>query len=506
MAEQTSTSPVPAPESVTGVQLAQGIGQQEAKGFWADAWSQVFKRPGAVIGMCWVGVVLFFAIYSPILASGHPLLMKKVDETGKMVTSSPLLEHLSSVDIGLMIGGILVPIFLLLPSRIIPLARSTRAIIVLAVGIQIGVAIVAAGIVDAQFFKTRNITPGALKFKNSPFADFKLALMIGAGAAVLCSLLPMLRSWSLRGVVVGIAFLCSVGLLTLRWDTPLETFQYRQQQAQGTVQATYTLIPFSPGQTSTRWFNQPPMTDIATVEGETYRPEMGNATFLLGTDVLGADVLTQLLHASRLSISIGLVSTGLALMIGITMGALMGYFGGGVDMLLFRVLEVFMSVPVLFLLIVAAGVLPQELRSTYVMMAIIGCFTWTGAARFTRAEFMKLRNQDFVQSAKAVGLPLRAIMFKHMLPNGVTPVLVEASFMIASAILIEAILSFLGLGPVGQPSWGKLLNNATGEAGDFLWWLAIFPGGAIFFTVLSYNLIGEALRDAIDPKLRKARV
>jgi peptide/nickel transport system permease protein len=160
-------------------------------------------------------------------------------------------------------------------------------------------------------------------------------------------------------------------------------------------------------------------------------------------------------------------------------------------------------VPVLFLLIVAAAVLP---RNTYVMMAIIGCVTWTGAARFTRAEFMKLRNQDFVQAARAMGLPLRSILFRHMLPNGVTPVLVDASFAIAAAILAEATLSYLGLGPEEQPSWGRLLSDATNTVGDFVWWLAIFPGLAIFLSVLSYNLLGEALRDAIDPKLKKARV
>jgi peptide/nickel transport system permease protein len=179
----------------------------------------------------------------------------------------------------------------------------------------------------------------------------------------------------------------------------------------------------------------------------------------------------------------------------------MGYFGGWIDLLLFRVVEIFMAVPVLFLLIVAAGVLP---RDTYVMMAIIGCFSWTGAARFTRAEFLKLRKQDFVQGAQATGLPLRAILFRHMLPNGVTPVLVDASFAIAAAISVEATLSFLGLGPDGQASWGKLLSSATASTGTFVWWLAVFPGLAIFLSVLSYNLLGEALRDAIDPKLRKA--
>jgi peptide/nickel transport system permease protein len=135
---------------------------------------------------------------------------------------------------------------------------------------------------------------------------------------------------------------------------------------------------------------------------------------------------------------------------------------------------------------------------------IIGCVSWTGAARFTRAEFFKLRKQDFVQGAQAAGLPLRSVLFRHMLPNGVTPVLVDASFAVAAAIIAEATLSYLGLGPDGQSSWGKLLSSATGTTGTFVWWLAIFPGLAIFLTVLSYNMLGEAMRDAIDPKLRKA--
>lgn len=507
MPDQTSTTTSPTHVSVTGVQLAQGIGQQEAKGFWEDAWAQVFKRPSAIVGMCWVGVVVFFAIYAPVLASGHPLLERRLDPAGNVLgISSPLLRHLSATDIALMLAGVLVPTLMLLPRRVFPLARSRRAMILLAIGVQVGLAIVLAGLVDARFFKTRDVSPAMVRFRQGPNSDMILAMIVSSVVAVVCIALPIVRTVSMRAATVAVALVFAIGLLALRWDTPIEKFAYRSQQASGEISAIYTLVPFSPSQTSTKWFNQKPMVDIEAAEGVGYSEKSGNATFLLGTDVLGGDVLSQIIHASRLSVSIGLVSTGLALMIGISMGAVMGYFGGWVDMLLFRVLEVFMSVPVLFLLIVAAGVLPNELRSTYVMMAIIGCFTWTGAARFTRAEFMKLRNQDFVQSAKAVGLPLRAIMFKHMLPNGVTPVLVEASFMIASAILIEAILSFLGLGPVGQPSWGKLLNYATGEAGDFLWWLAIFPGGAIFFTVLSYNVIGEALRDAIDPKLRKARV
>jgi peptide/nickel transport system permease protein len=200
------------------------------------------------------------------------------------------------------------------------------------------------------------------------------------------------------------------------------------------------------------------------------------------------------------------VSTGISLLIGVTLGAIAGYFGGWADILIQRLIEIFMAVPVLFLLIVAAGVLPPELRNVYVTMAIIGLVSWTGVARFTRAEFFRLRNQDFVQAAKAMGLPLRSILFKHMLPNGVTPVLVDASFAIAAAILAESTLSYLGLGPVDTASWGKLLSSAMNAEGEFKWWLAVFPGVAIFLTVLSYNILGEALRDAIDPKLKKARV
>ena len=140
-------------------------------------------------------------------------------------------------------------------------------------------------------------------------------------------------------------------------------------------------------------------------------------------------------------------------------------------------------------------------RDIYLIMVVIGLTSWPAYARFLRAEFLKLREQDYIQAALACGLPLRSILFRHMLPNGVAPLLVGASFGIATAILAEATLSFLGLGLVDEPSWGGMLNQAVGPSGTFSLWLATYPGLAIFFTVFAYNLIGEALRDAIDPKL-----
>jgi len=229
---------------------------------------------------------------------------------------------------------------------------------------------------------------------------------------------------------------------------------------------------------------------------------------LFGTDAAGSDVASRLIHATRVALSIGFVSTTIALLIGITMGALMGYFGGWVDIVGMRIIEIFMAIPRLFLLLTVIAFIPPEWNEymLYAMMAVIGAFSWMGAARFIRAEFLRLRDQDFVQAAKAVGLPLRSVLFRHMLPNGVTPVLVDASFGVAAAIFVETGLSFLGFGiKPPNPSWGKMLAEAVDTStGVFNWWLAIFPGIMIFLTVFAFNLIGDALRDAIDPKLKKA--
>ena len=228
----------------------------------------------------------------------------------------------------------------------------------------------------------------------------------------------------------------------------------------------------------------------------------------MGTDDTGSDVAARLIHATRVALSIGFVSTGIALAIGIVVGALMGYFGGWVDMLGSRVIEIFMAIPRLFLLLTIIAFIPPAWNDhlLYAMMVIIGLTSWMSAARFIRAEYLRLRHQDFVQAAQAVGLPMRSILFKHMLPNGVTPVLVDASFGVAAAIFIETGLSFLGFGiKPPNPSWGHMLSKAVNPAtGLFYWWLAVFPGIMIFLTVFSFNLIGDALRDAIDPKLKKA--
>jgi peptide/nickel transport system permease protein len=493
----------PAAEAVTGVQLAQGVGIQPAKGFWADAWSQVLKRPAAIAALAWLGIVAFLAVFAPLIGSGHPLIFRELDDAGGVVAKSyPLFRQLRSADVILILGALIaVPWILLAPKD----RRSTR------LGAAIFAALVAAVVVIGSSFVQsatlgRDVSGLARQIKDLGFANLVVPCVFAVVAFALAMTVPILTR-PRRITIAGAACLLAILSVAATWDRPqVEVFNYLDREAAGTASGTYTLVPWSPSQRFSELNRKPPGTTLGAGRGLAAGTPGATNTFYLGTDAFGQDVLSQLLSASRLAISIGLVSTGIATLIGVTLGALMGYFGGWVDMLLFRVVEVFMAVPLLFLLIVAAAVLPPDLRTVYTMMVIIGCFTWTSAARFTRAEFLKLRSQDFVQSARAVGLPLRSILFKHMLPNGVTPVLVDASFGVAAAITIEATLSFLGLGPVDRPSWGKLLSNATNPEGEFKWWLAIFPGVAIFLTVLSYNLIGEAMRDAIDPKLKKARV
>ncbi|HLL90109.1 MAG TPA: ABC transporter permease, partial [Tepidisphaeraceae bacterium] len=233
------------------------------------------------------------------------------------------------------------------------------------------------------------------------------------------------------------------------------------------------------------------------------RLQRPSAAHWFGTTGSGADLASNMIHATRIALSIGFISTGIAIVIGVVVGGLMGYYAGWVDLVGMRLVEIFSAIPTLLLLLCFVAVFEPNL---YLMMVIIGLTSWEGYAVFTRAEYLSLRQRDFVQAAIAAGVPLRSVLFRHILPNGIAPVLISASFGVASAILAESTLSFLGIGlGVDEASWGKLLEDARGVGGTFYWWLAIVPGGAIFLTVFAYNLVGEALRDALDPHTNRQR-
>lgn len=219
---------------------------------------------------------------------------------------------------------------------------------------------------------------------------------------------------------------------------------------------------------------------------------------LMGTDEQGRDIASRMVHGAQVSLSVGLVAVSIYVVIGLIMGSLAGYFGGRVDLLISRVIEIVMCFPTFFLILTVLAFLEPSLVN---IMIVIGITGWTGIARLVRGEFLKLKDLEFVQSARALGYPVRRIIFRHILPNALSPVLVSVTFGIASAVLVESSLSFLGFGvQPPTPSWGDILSQSR-EFMDIAWWLMLFPGIAIFVTVTAFNLVGEGLRDAIDPRL-----
>ncbi len=221
---------------------------------------------------------------------------------------------------------------------------------------------------------------------------------------------------------------------------------------------------------------------------------------LLGTDDTGRDLLSRLIHGTRISLTIGVVAVSIYITIGVILGSLAGYFGGWVDILISRLIELMICFPTFFLIIAIVAYLPQ---SIYNIMIVIGATGWAGVARLVRGEFLRVRNIDYVSAARALGFSTPRIIFRHVLPNALAPVFVSATFGVAVAILIESSLSFLGFGvPPNVASWGAILAKAR-ELMPSGWWITTFPGMAIFITVTVLNLVGEGLRDAMDPRLAR---
>jgi peptide/nickel transport system permease protein len=221
----------------------------------------------------------------------------------------------------------------------------------------------------------------------------------------------------------------------------------------------------------------------------------------LGTDQLGRDVLSRMLYGARVSLAVGFVSVGIATMIGTLLGTAAGYHGGLIDAAIMRLVDLVLVFPRFFLLL---AVLAFIRPSIWTIMAVIGLTGWMGVARLVRAEFLSLKEREFVVWSQSIGATAFRIIWRHILPNAMAPVLVAMTLGIPAAILTESGLSFLGLG-VQPPyaTWGNILNEGK-DAIEIAWWLSMYPGLAILLTVLSYNLLGEGIRDALDPRLRQA--
>ena len=411
----------------------------------ATALSQTLRRWGARIGLTWVAVLVLLSVFAPFLANSRPVLARLKD--GSLI--SPMWRGLTTVDVAL------------------PL------------------------------------------------------LFFGTIIAFVIVRLTRPPRWVLPAVLAGVTLL-SFGLGYLKADPPLlERFStYRRAEAKGDYAwAVKAPIPFSPDDTLRDvgdpyavqpWWAAPAkdaLGSLAFFDGASDETRANLARVStrhwLGTTINGEDMASRMIHASRIALAIGLLATGIAAFVGVIVGAAMGYFGGLIDLLGMRLIEIVQAIPVIIVLLIVMNSFDE--KNIWLMMTAIGLLSWTTYARFLRAEFLRLRGQDFVQAARAAGLGTPSILFRHMLPNGVAPVLVNASFGVANAILLESVLSFLGLGlEAKDPSWGQLLNQARSGGTGFNWWIATFPGLAIFLTVFAYILIGEAMRDAIDPKLKKA--
>ena len=225
-------------------------------------------------------------------------------------------------------------------------------------------------------------------------------------------------------------------------------------------------------------------------------PSLGHP---LGTDQLGRDVLSRMIWGARISLKVGFVATGIAMLIGTILGAASGYYGRWVDAIIMRFVDIMLCFPTFFLILAVIAILEPSIWN---IMIVIGLTGWMGITRLVRADFISLKERDFVSAARVIGASDFRIIFVHILPNAMASVLVATTLGIAGAILTESALSFLGIGvqpPI--PSWGNILTAGKDNI-DIAWWLSLYPGLAILITVLGYNLLGEGIRDSLDPRLR----
>lgn len=227
-------------------------------------------------------------------------------------------------------------------------------------------------------------------------------------------------------------------------------------------------------------------------------PVPPNGEFLFGTDQLGRDVLVRLAHGARISLSIGVVASFLAALIGVTIGLVAGYFGGWIDVVLGRLMDLVMSIPVLLCMLSLVAVFGPSLALS---LTVIVFFSWTTMGRVIRGQVLSLKEREFVLASRSMGAGHLSIMLTDILPNLGAPIIIYTTMMVPTSIIFEATLSFLGLGIVPPaPSWGGMLAEAANNSiYMFAWWLVLFPGLALLFTTLSFNILGDALRDALDP-------
>lgn len=418
--------------------------------YWGIVWQQFKKNWFALVSLWLLGPLFLLAIFAPVLASNQPFVFQTAEETlfpwfrWLLNPGEPVDFAFNMALVGFLPWAILAGVWNgWAKRRGIPGRRRLFTVVILYAAILFGLIV---------FFNIPSCGPGN-GFWQPAFR-------------------PSNKYWART--------------------FPEEQFQLQKENQY--VWALYPPIPLSPTEPSRARF-QPPgyrMSPEQWEESNDWFPHV------LGTDDQGRDVLVRMLYGTRISLSVGFVAVGLYLMIGVVLGAVSGYFGGVVDMLICRAIEVMMLFPTFFLILTLVAMLGS---SIYIVMLVIGLTSWAGIARLTRGEVLKQRAIDYVAAARALGASHFRIIFRHILPNALSPALVAAPFGVAGAIITEASLSLLGVGvSLSAPSWGSLLKLA--HENHTYWWLTVVPASAIFLTVTIFNLVGSGLRDAMDPRLR----
>jgi peptide/nickel transport system permease protein len=466
-------------------------------------WEQFRRNRTAMIGLY---IVMFFfalAFFAPFIA--HSLPLTWVDPEG--VRTYPLLNEFFApmntteqvLELAFNFCLIFLPLALLawkVAGRLFPdIDKKASREMALVVGAAL--ALVFVGCVCGVLYATGagTLWTKGYYYSCGVLGFFVLGGMTAMSAIILTAASQMQASPRWLFVIV-VALLCLTPFLLAKKRN--DPHDYRVLHAEGKGHGVFALIPYGPTETG---FGPklPPSWWEDELKKKTEDDKPG--WHLLGTDEVGIDILVKIIHGARVSLSVGFVSITISTIIGVILGSISAYFGGKIDFIIQRLLELMMSFPMFFLILTIIAIM--EKRSILNIMLVIGFTGWTGIARLIRGEVLRQKKMDYVTSAVALGAKSSRTIFRHILPNAIAPVLVAISFGIASAILTEAGLSFLGFGVAPPtPTWGELLNQAREAPLDY-WWLVLFPGFLVFLGVFSYNMVGEGIRDAMDPRLRQ---